>query len=912
MTVRNLDRLLQPRSIALIGASKRAGSVGAVVARNLFHAGFDGPIMPVHPRHDAIEGVLTHKSVAALPVTPDLAVIATPPDSVPGLIAELGVRGTKAVVVITAGFGEDGGAEGGDRRTAMLQASRPHTLRIIGPNCLGIMVPGAGLNASFSHIAPLVGDLAFVTQSGAMVTAMLDWARPRGIGFSHVVSMGDMADVDFGDMLDYLAVDPKTRAVLLYVEAVTQARKFMSAARAAARTKPVIVIKGGRHEEGARAAASHTGALAGSDAVYDAAFARAGMLRVTSLTELFDAAETLASGTRVRARSGGGDRLAILTNGGGLGVLATDALIDAGGRLAELAPDTLAALDKGLPPTWSRGNPIDIIGDAPGARYSLALEALLDDPGSDAILVMNCPTAVASSTDAANAVVETLERRAAAAGPAIFTAWLGEDAVREARQTFARHRIPTFDTPEQAVRAVMHLVRYRRNQELLMEVPPSLPELFEPDVEAARAVVRTVLTEDRAWLNEPEAKQVLAAYGIPVVDTRIAATPAEAAAVAEAIGRPVVLKILSPDITHKSDVGGVVLDLERPDEVRQAAEAMLARVDRAAPGARIEGFVIEELCRRKGAHELILGLVDDHQFGPVVLFGQGGTAVEVIQDKALALPPLNMNLARALIAETRIYRLLKGYRDRPPAALDAVAIALINVAQLAIDLPEVAEVDINPLLADPEGIVALDARIKVRPAETPGARRLAIRPYPKELEQILELPDGRPVLVRPIRPEDAPALQSGFKKLDPKDVRLRFFMPMSNLSPAFAARLTQIDYDREMALVALDPKSAGTGDGWGVARIAADPDNTRAEFAIIVRSDMQGQSIGSLLMNRILAYARGRGIGELWGTVLAENTAMLGLARKLGFKVEHLPDEPGAVKVSKSLEQASRSMEDAG
>jgi acetyltransferase len=675
----------------------------------------------------------------------------------------------------------------------------------------------------------------------------------------------------------------------------------MSAARAAARAKPVIVIKGGRHSESARAAASHTGALAGSDAVYDAAFARAGMLRVYSLEELFDAAETLATGTRIATRPDREHRLAILTNGGGLGVLATDALIDEGGRLAQPAAETLAALDQVLPANWSHGNPVDIIGDAPGERYAAALEALLADPGSDAVLVMNCPTAVASSSDAARAVVDVLEKRGGTARRPVFTAWLGDGAVQEARQIFVRHRIPTFETPEQAVRAVMHLVRYRRNQELLLEVPPSVPGHFTPDIVAARKVIEAVLAEGRAWLTEPEANEVLAAYGIPVVETRRAASPEEAAAIATEIGLPVALKILSPDITHKSDVGGVALDLESPEDVRHAAGAMLARVERAQPGARIDGFVVEELCRRPGAHELILGVVDDRQFGPVILFGQGGTAVEVIQDKALALPPLNMNLARALMAGTRVHRLLKGYRDQPPAALEAIAVALINLAQLATDIAEIAEVDINPLLADPDGVISLDARIKVAPAGRSGPERLAIRPYPRELEESLVLLDGQEVVIRPIRPEDAPALRSAFKKLTPRDVRFRFFAPMSDLSPAMAARLTQIDYDREMALIAHSPQPGGEEDGWGVVRIAADADNIRAEFAVVVRSDVQGRGIGRLLMDRILAYALSRGIAEIWGNVLAENNAMLALARELGFKVAQLPDEPGVARITKTL-----------
>ncbi|WP_343713195.1 acetate--CoA ligase family protein, partial [Inquilinus sp.] len=588
MSIRNLDALFRPGSIAVIGASRRPGSVGAVVARNLLAGGFDGPVMPVNPKARSIGSTLAYPSIAELPVTPDLAVIATPPSTVPGLIAELGARGTRAAVVVTAGFGEGDGQGGGAAlRQAILDAARPHLLRVLGPNCLGLMAPHHGLNASFAHIAPLPGDIAFVSQSGAIATAVLDWATHRGIGFSHLVSLGDMADVDFGDMLDWLAADGRTRAILLYVEAITHARKFMSAARIAARTKPVVVIKGGRTEAAARAATSHTGALAGSDAVYDAAFRRAGMLRVFDLAELFDAVETLASRLHVD-----GDRLAIVTNGGGTGVLATEALGDAGGSMAALSAETMARLDAALPPTWSRGNPVDIVGDATGERYGHALDAVLADPGKDAVLVMNCPTAVADPVDAAQAVVRSVEEAAARDGrrPPVLTCWLGEGAAVAARRLFAEHRIPSYATPGQAARALMHLARYRRNQALLMETPPALPQDFAPDPAAARAVIATALAEGRSMLTEPESKQVLEAYRIPVVRTRSVAVDPDAAANATAgLPGPVALKILSSDITHKSDLGGVRLNLQGPEQVRTAAREMLATIGKAAPEARLLG-----------------------------------------------------------------------------------------------------------------------------------------------------------------------------------------------------------------------------------------------------------------------------------------------------------------------------------
>ncbi len=893
MSIRNLKSLFQPRSVALIGASRQAGSVGKVLARNLFHGGFEGPVLPVHPTHEAIEGVLAYDSVAGLPFAPDLAVIAAPPDSAAEAVAELGQRGTRAAVLVADGFDERRSESGKARRQAVLDAARPHTLRVLGPNSVGLMLPQPGLNASATHLSPASGDLAFVTQSGGMLTAMLDWASPRGIGFSQVVSLGDMIDVDFGDTLDYLASDPHTRAILLYVETITHARKFMSAARAAARTKPVIVIKGGRHEEGARAASTHTGALAGTDAVYDAAFRRAGMLRVDTLHELFDAAETLSTSPRVH-----GERMAILTNGGGPAVLATDALIAGGGTLAEISEATLERLDEALPAGWSRGNPVDIAGDASGERYAAALQILLEQKDADAVLVLNCPTAVADSTDAAAAVVRVLGGRRRRP---VFAAWLGEESAREARQVFARHRIPSYATPEDAVRGFLHLLRYRRGQEALMETPPSLPGHFEPDRRAAGRPVEAALRENRTWLSEAASKQVLAAYGIPVVATRFAESVDAAVQAARDLGFPAAVKIVSPDIAHKSEVGGVALELETAEELRAAAERMLRRIARTRPDATMEGFTVQPMVRRPGAHELIIGASEDPLFGPVLLFGQGGVAVEVLRDQALALPPLNLNLARRMIAETRVHRLLAGYRGQPPAALDEIALALMNLSQLVVDRPEVAEVDINPLLADGKGVIGLDARIRVRRPDSSGAARLAIRPYPKQLETTITTQDGLQAFLRPIRPEDEPALRETFKKLSPEDVRLRFFTPMKELSHQFAARLTQIDYDREMALVAVNP--ADPGDIWGVVRITADPDNQRGEYAVVVRSDLKGRGLGYCLMQQLVAHARRRGIGEIVGDVLAENRSMLQMCRDLGFEVTHDPEDPQLMRVRLVVEK---------
>lgn len=893
MTIRNLDHLFNPKSVALIGASKRPGSVGRVLARNLLSMGFDGPVMPVNPKHQSIGGVLAYPDVDSLPITPDLAVICTPPRAVPELVAKLGARGTKAAVVITAGFGEGGDQEGKELEQAMLDAARPHLLRVVGPNCLGVIVPKPQLNASFAHLHPEPGGIAFVAQSGAIVTSVVDWACNRHIGFSHLVSLGDMSDVDFGDMLDYLASDPHCTAVLMYIESIKHVRKFMSAARAAARSKPVIVVKAGRHAEGARAASSHTGAIAGVDAAYDTAFRRAGMLRVTTLEELFDAVETLAMGKKPR-----GDRLAILTNGGGIGVMATDTLVENGGRLADLAPQSISRLNEMLPATWSKQNPVDIIGDAPGSRYEGALSVLVEDPNVDAVVVLNCPTAVASSTEAAESVLRVVKRNGRVP---VLTSWVGPEASRDARRLFSANRIPTYGTPDQAVRAFMQLVDYGRNQNALMETPPSVPEVFTPDTEAARRVLTGVLSGGREWLTEPEAKEVLAAYGLPVAVSRVAKTPREAAAFAAELGGSVVLKILSPDITHKTDVGGVLLDIVGPRAVEADAESMMARVRAQAPDAKIEGFSVQAMVQRPGAYELMIGVYDDPEFGPLVAFGQGGTGVEVVRDQAFALPPLNMHLAKAAMARTRIYALLSGYRGLAGVNLDSIALSLIKVSQLVVDFPEIAELDINPLLADEYGVMVLDARIRAVSHERDGTQRLAIRPYPKNLEEEVPLGDTRKLLLRPVVPEDEPSLQRMFSKLTQEELRLRFFIPTKTLSHMAAVRFTQLDYDREMGLVLTDHGVAGETEIYGVVSINADPDNERAEYAIVVRKDMTGLGLGILLMRRILDYAERRGIREVYGDVLRENSTMLRLCDALGFARESVVDDPALVRVSRRL-----------
>ena len=890
MSIRNLKSFFRPRTVALIGASGRQGSVGNVIARNLQAGGFGPALSFVNPKGEVILGVESVPSVEELPEAPELAVIATPPASVPGVVQALGARGTKAAVVITAGFGEGAFAKDGKPLAlALLEATQPHGVRIIGPNCLGILAPTLRLNASFSHLGSSAGGLAFVAQSGAIVTAVQDWAEPRAVGFSHLVSLGDMLDVDFGDMLDYLANDPRTDAILMYVEGIKHSRKFMSAARAAARMKPVLAVKGGRFEAGMRAAASHTGAAAGADAVYDAAFRRSGILRVHTLEELFGAVETVGLAKRHR-----GNRLAIVTNGGGLGVLAADALAEAKGRLAELSDETVSTLASILPGTWSGGNPVDIIGDAPGSRYEAVLRVILEDKGVDAVLVINCPTAVIKREEAAQAVANVSVARR---GKTLLASWVGAATTGEPLRIFSEAGIPSYDTPEQAIRAFMQLVEHGVRQDLLLETPPSLPEVFQPRTDDAVRVIDAAVKEQREWLTEPEAKEVMEAYGIPTVPTFAARTPRAAAEIAARIGGPVALKILSKEVTHKSDVGGVVLNLEGPTLVERAAKEMEARVRAAHPEASLDGFSVQATVKRPGAREIIIGASEDPQFGPVLLFGQGGTSVDVVKDVALGFPPLNLRLARALMSRTRIHRILEGYRDVPAANLDAVALTLVKVSQLVVDLPQVMELDLNPLLVDSYGVLALDARVRVRPASEAPVPRLAIRPYPKQLEEEVPLADGRVLLLRPILPEDEPSLQRMFKALTPEEVRLRFFVPQKTFSHMNTARFSQIDYDREMVLVLTEPGIAGETPIQGIVQLSADPDNEKAEFAILVTKECTALGLGVYLMKRLIEYARTRGIGRLFGDVLADNTTMLKLARVLGFTTKAVDGEPGVVRI---------------
>ena len=882
MSTYRLKSLLSPRSVALIGASPRPSSVGRAILGNIRKAAFKGEFGVVNTHYPEIEGVATVGSIGKLPFVPELVIMTAPAAAIPGLIEEAGARGAVGVLIITSGLGHGAGS----LAEAAELAARRYGMRLIGPNCLGIIMPGSNLNASFSAHMACAGNLALISQSGAIATGMVDWAAQRGVGFSGIVSIGDQLDVDLADLLDYFALDGKTRAILLYVEAIKDARKFMSAARAAARIKPVVVVKSGRMAQGAKAAATHTGALAGADAVYDAAFRRAGILRVSDLRELFDCAETLG-----RVGSPPGKRLMMLTNGGGIGVLAIDRLVELGGTPAAIVPATRAKLDAVLPRNWSGSNPVDIVGDADAARYAATLEVLLADPGNDAILVMNVQTAIASADDIAATVtglVSKYRQQHHRAAKPVLAVWVG--ANQKTIELLSGAGIPNYPTEDDAVRGFMYLVQHRELVAELAQVPPEMPREFEPDTATARAIVAAALADDRQWLDPVEIKRLLEAYEIPMVPTFAAADAGQAVACASELfaqGATVVLKIMSRDIIHKSDVGGVRLNLTTAEAVRAATADILARAKKLRPEARVSGVTVQAMVLRPKARELILGFADDPTFGTVIVFGRGGTAVEVINDKALALPPLDLQLARDLIERTRVSRLLRAYRDVPAAKPDAVAMVLVKLAQMAADIPEIRELDINPLLADESGVLAVDARVSVGQVEQKlagkGPANFAVRPYPSQWQRHIEVKDGWRVFVRPIRPEDEPLIHELLRHVTVHDLRLRFFAPMKEFTHEFIARLTQLDYARAMAFVAFDE---ATNQMVGVVRIHSDSIYESGEYAILLRSDLKGRGLGWALMQLIIEYAKSEGLKTISGNVLMENTVMLEMCRHLGFEVK--------------------------
>jgi acetyltransferase len=896
MSFHFLQSLFNPQSIAVIGASARPQRIGNVLMRNLLAGGFGGVIMPVNPKRKAVAGVLTYPNVAALPQTPDLAIICTPAATVPALIDELGQRGTRAAIIMAGYLATSFDAAGRPLDQVIIETARRHGMRLLGGSTLGILVPKAGINATFSQMRVEPGKLGFVSQSDAVGTMVLDWALPKKVGFSHFVSLGDALDVGFGEVLDFLASDPDTQAILLYIESIRDRRSFMAAARAAARNKPVVAIKAGRAPH-RRATGTEEipgldmADLVSSDDVFDAVLRRAGILRVDNLDELFGAVETV-----VRSKPLNGSRLVAVSNGGGGGIMAEDSLYLGGYTMPALDEKTVARLRRILPPSWDGCNPIDIRVDASAARYEAVLKALCEERAADAILVMHTPNALSNSSE----IAETVIKAAKSITCTLLTCWVGDESVAAERMRFVDAGIPTFSTPGHGARAFLHIDNHRLARELLMQVPPSISISFTPDVDGARRVLREALDSGRTQLTEAESKAVLSAYGVPVVATHAAADPADAARVAQRIGLPVALAVMSRDLRRKWDIGGVAINLETAEAVAAAARGMIERARTTCPEVSISGFNLQSMLPRGHARQLLVGVTTDPLFGPLLIFGEGGRAAGIYRGVSVGLPPLNLPLAHDLIGRSRAAALLDAHRGDPAADREAIALVLMKVSQLLIDLPEIVELDINPLFADEKGVTAVDAHIQMSNAPA-DPHRFAIQPYPKALEQAAQLRNGRPVLFRPIRPEDEAAHYVFLSHMSEQDLVYRFFHYVKQIPRRDMARLTQVDYDREMAFIASAEGENGEAETLGVVRIVAAPDNATAEFAIIIRSDMKGQGLGSGLLRKIIDYSRERGIRIFSGDVMYDNQPMLDLLKGFGFTFGR-SEEAGIVRCTLALQ----------
>ncbi|CAE6501946.1 Acetyltransferase [Nitrosomonas nitrosa] len=881
-----LSPLFSPKSVAVIGASSRIDSVGEIVYKNMLGSGFQGRLYAVNPNHNEIQGQRAYASIEQIDESVDLAVIITRAATVPDIIESCGKRGVRFALVLSAGFREIG-PQGVALERAVIENAQRYNMRLIGPNCLGILCPRVGLNATFSKGGAKAGGLALVSQSGAFCTAIMDWARPNDIGFSSIISMGTAAGMDFGEILDYLASDLHTESILLYIEGVQRARGFMSALRAAARIKPIFVVKAGRHEAGSKAAFSHTGALVGADDVFDAALQRAGVVRVNTIVQLFSAAQALSTNFRPS-----GNRLAIVTNGGGPGVMASDRAVDLGVALATLSEQTLSDLNAGLPATWSHGNPLDIIGDATADRYRHAVTHCLQDEGVDGALVILTPQAMTRPSEVARTVIEV----AAKFDKPLIACWMGEAQVAESRQAFNQAKIPNFRTPEPAVEVFSFISAYYQNQKLLMQTPGPISRYSSPDVEGARLLIEGALAEHRKTLNEMESKAILAAFHIPIAKTMVARSPNEALLLAEELGLPVAMKINSPDISHKSDAGGIRLNLGNAQAVRSAYHEIIQSIQKNSPNARIDGVVVEPMIIKPNGRELMVGVTSDPVFGPVITFGAGGVLVEVLGDRAVALPPLNRFLVKDMIQRTRIAKLLTVFRNLPPIHMVALESVLMRVSEMVCELPWIKEMDINPLIVDENGACAVDARMVVNylPPSVDRYAHMAIHPYPVHLITHWQMPDGTDLTIRPIRPEDAEIEQAFVRNLSAESKYFRFMDTLQELSQPMLVRFTQIDYDREMALIAVLEED-GHEKELGVCRYVASHDGQTCEFALVVADEWQKKGIGNKLMNCLFDAARARGIKLMQGEVLATNRSMLELVRRLGFEVS-TSEEDASIK----------------
>jgi len=892
MSAHYLSLLFSPRSVAVVGASSRTDSVGGVVFRNMLESGYQGKLYAVNPNHAEIQGVTAYAGIESIPEPVDLAVIITRAATVPDIIESCGKRGVRFALVLSAGFRETG-PQGAALEQAVVENARRYGMRLIGPNCLGILCPASGLNVTFSNGGAKAGGLALISQSGAFCTAIMDWAKPNGVGFSSIISMGSAAGMDFGEILDYLASDPHTDSILLYIEGIQHVRSFMSALRATARIKPVFIVKAGRHAAGSKAAFSHTGALVGADDVFDAALQRAGVVRVDTIVQLFSAAQALSTHFRPS-----GNRLAIVTNGGGPGVMAADRAADLGVTLAALSSETLAQLDALLPATWSRGNPLDIIGDATAERYRHAVAHCLQDDGVDGVLVILTPQAMTQPLEVAQTVIEL----AAQFDKPLIACWMGEVQVAACRQAFNQAKIPNFRTPEPAVEVFSFISAYYQNQKLLLQTPGPIADHCVADEEGARLLIEGALAEHRKVLSEIESKAILAAFRIPIAKAVVVRSPTEALLIAEEFGFPVAMKINSPDITHKSDAGGIRLNLGNAQAVRSAYHDIIQAVQKKNPGARIDGIIVEPMIVKPNGRELMVGVTTDAVFGPVITFGAGGVLVEVLGDRAVAMPPLNGFLVKDMIQRTRIARLLDAFRHMPPVDRAALESVLLRVSEMVCALPWIKEMDINPLIVDEHGVCAVDARIAVDYLQ-PSADRyahMAIHPYPAHLITHWQLPDGTNLTIRPIRPEDAGIEQAFVRGLSAEAKYFRFMDALQELSQGMLVRFTQIDYDREMALIAVLEQD-GQEQELGVCRYVASADGQSCEFALVVADEWQNKGIGNKLMNCLFDAARAKGIKVMEGEVLAANRSMLELVRRLGFAVSASQEDVAVKRIVKQL-----------
>jgi len=876
MGLRKLDRIFNPDTIAVIGASDTEGKVGYSLMSNLISNGFKGTIYPVNIKRKSVQGVKAYPSITEVPDKIDLAIIVTPAKTVPAITEECGKKGVIGLIIISAGF-KEAGDEGNRLFSQVISISKKYNMRIIGPNCLGFMRPKKRLNASFANKMALPGRIAFISQSGALGTAILDWSVKQNIGFSYFVSIGSMADIGFNDLIDYFGTDPDTNSILIYMESMDNAKRFISAARAFARNKPIVVLKVGRSAEGSRAAMSHTGSLTGNDAVFDAAFKRAGVLRVNTIGELFDAAKTLSAQERPT-----GKRLAIITNAGGPGVIATDYLIENGGEIAKLSKETIEKLSKFLPEDWSHANPVDILGDATPEQYRKALEIVMEDNNADGILIILTPQAMTNPSEVARQISDMSNR----SRKAIFTSWMGEHDIREGREIFKKAGIPTYKIPETAVRCFLNMYMYSRNQELLYETPASIPHAFEPKTKKNKELIHNIMDTGRFTLTEKESKELLANYGIPISKSSTAKTKEEAAKMSKKIGYPVAMKILSPDIMHKTDVGGVELYIENDADARKAFQKIVSSAKKKAPKAKIDGVLIEKMEQKR--YELIIGGKKDQIFGPVIIFGMGGVAVEVFKDTTIGLPPLNMALAMRMIKETKIYQLLKGYRGMKGVDITSIQFLLYKFAYLLMDFPEIKEIDINPFGVDEKGGVVLDAKIaldeSLKDRKIEPYSHMVISPYPKEYIKKIAMRNGKPALFRPIKPEDEEMEAEMFRQMSDETQRYRFFQTIKNITHDTLVRYTQIDYDREIAIIA-EVSEGKEKKMAGVARLVADPYNLNAEFAIVVADPWQKQGIGGKLTDFIVDIAKKRKIRKIYIELLPDNQRIIDMFRHRGFSM---------------------------